>query len=443
MQLTGAVDAKTLRIPGDPLPASPAPGTKLMSLTSASTTTPLSPIDPAERAEWLDALRGFALLGILLANIAAFSGVAFLGPDARAQLVFSDLDPVLRYLEHALVEAKFYSLFSFLFGLGFAVQLQRAESRGGDFRAVFRRRMGWLLLFGLAHAMFVWFGDILNFYALMGFALLLFRNLSARALLGWAVIFLTAPIWLYAAYLGYSAVVQAAPAASPEAGPAMRTILDRYAHGSYFDVVHSNAQVYVFAWIRRITRFQLLRIFGMFLLGAWAGRIGLAQARDTLRPLLRRWLFAALLVGVPLNLAFAAIGGNDALLPASARGLLSITMGSIGIPLLSLGYVAVFALYWRSVRGSGHLFVASGRMALSHYLGQSLVCVLLFYGIGLGLFGRVSFGMGLIMAVVVNLLLALLCRAWLKRHPQGPMEALWRRLSYGPTRHASAQGTAA
>jgi len=397
---------------------------------------PLSPIAPGERSEWLDALRGFALLGILLANIAAFSGIAFLGPDVRAGLPLSGLDPVLGYLEHALVEAKFYSLFSFLFGLGFAVQLRRAEERGGDFKAVFRRRMAWLLLFGLAHAVFVWFGDILNFYALMGFALLLFRKLSARALLAWAVFFLTAPIWLYAAYLGYASLVQAAPVAPPETAAGMQPIIDRYAHGGYLDVVHSNAQIYVFAWIRRIYRFQLLRIFGMFLLGAWAGRIGLPQARDALRPLLRRWLLLGVAVGLPLNLAFAAIGGNDVLVPASMKGLVSIAMGSVGIPLLSLGYAAVFGLYWRS-RGSGHLFVASGRMALTHYLSQSLVCVLLFYGMGLGLFGRTSLGAGSLIAIAVYMLLAVLCRVWLKRQPQGPMEALWRRLSYGAARRAS------
>lgn len=398
----------------------------------------LSPIAPNERSEWLDALRGFALLGILLANIVAFSGYVFLDPASQARLPWSAADGVLNYLEHSLIEAKFYALFSFLFGLGFAVQLQRAEARGGDFKAVFRRRMGWLLAFGLAHAVFVWFGDILNFYALLGFALLLFRKASARALLRWAVFFLTAPIWLYAAYLAYATIVQAAPIAPPEGGAGMRAILDGYAHGDYGDVVHSNGLIYAFAWIRRIYRFQLLRIFGMFLLGAWAGKVGLPLARDALRPMLKRWLWLGLAVGLPLNLAFAAIGGNDALVPAGMKGLLSIVLGSVGIPLLCLGYAAVFALYWRKARGIGHLFVASGRMALSHYLSQSVVCVALFYGIGFGLFQRTGMGVSLLIALAVYSALALSCRAWLKSHPQGPMEALWRRLSYKPARRAPA-----
>lgn len=400
--------------------------------TSFATTvdTPLAPIRPGERTEWLDALRGFALLGILLINIMGFSGYIFMDPETKAQLPWNGVDKVLDYLVHALVEAKFYSLFSFLFGLGFAVQMQRAEAQGGGFEAVFRRRLGWLLVFGLAHAFLVWFGDILNFYALMGFVLLWFRKLPARALLLSAAFFLTAPIWLYGIYLLYALIAHVAPATATESSAAMRAIIDSYAHGGYTDVVHSNSQIYAFAWFRRIYRFQLLRVFGMFLLGAWAGRIGLPLARDALQPLLRRWLLAGLAIGLPMNLAFAALGGNDALLPASGKGLLSITLGSIGIPLLSLAYVAAFALYWRSARGSGNLLVASGRMALSHYLSQSVVCVTLFYGMGFGLFGRTSYGTGMLIALAVFLTLAMSCRGWLSFFPQGPMEALWRRLTY-------------
>lgn len=403
----------------------------VLAEASLEHTTRLAPIAPGERSEWLDALRGFALLGILLTNIAAFSGYAFVDPALQARLPWSAFDGPVNYLVHALIEAKFYSLFSFLFGMGFAVQLRRAQARRTDIESVFRRRMGWLLAFGLAHAILVWFGDILNIYALMGFALLLFRNASPRTLLKWAIFFLTAPIWIYLAYWIFTLMVPAAPPSPPASSADFRAILDGYASGSYADVVHSNTQIYAFAWIRRIFRFQLLRIFGMFLLGAWAGKIGLPQARDALRPMLGTWLGVGIAFGLPMNLAFAALGGNDVLQPASATGLLSITLGSLGIPLLSLAYAAAFALFWRRNRGADHLLVASGRMALSHYLSQSLVCVTLFYGIGFGLFGHVGYGAGTLMAMAVFLCLAMACRAWLRRHPQGPMEALWRRLSYG------------
>jgi uncharacterized protein len=277
----------------------------------------------------------------------------------------------------------------------------------------------------------VWFGDILNFYALLGFALLWLRRLPARTLLLSGLACLLAPIVLYAIYLACVLATPAAPpAATQSSGGLMRAVIDGYAHGSYGEVVQSNTLVYAAAWVRRILRFQLLRILGMFLLGAWAGKIGLPQARDAMRPMLRRLLLCGLAIGLPLNLVFAAVGGNDALQPAGATGLLAITAGSIGIPLLGLAYAAAFALFWRGPRGGRHWLVASGRMALSHYLAQSLVCATLFYGVGFGLFGQVSHAMGIAIAVLVFALLALACSAWLRFFAQGPMEALWRRLSY-------------
>jgi uncharacterized protein len=102
----------------------------------------------------------------------------------------------------------------------------------------------------------------------------------------------------------------------------------------------------------------------------------------------------------------------------------------VGIPLLSLAYAAAFALYWRKPRGNGNLLVASGRMALSHYLSQSLIAVTLFYGIGFGLFGRASYGAGMMIALAMFLVLAMGCRSWLSFFPQGPMESVWRRLTY-------------
>lgn len=404
-----------------------------MSISSKQLNIPaFSPIGLHERSEWLDALRGFALLGILLANIMTFSGHTYLDPQTQAQLPWSGADHLLSYLEHVLVEAKFYSLFSFLFGLGFAVQLRRAEARGGDFTSVHRRRMAWLLGFGLSHALLIWFGDILVFYALMGCALLLFRTLSDRALLTWALIFLTMPIWLYAGYLGFLQMTHAAPITPPSL-KGVRSIFDGFASGGYTDMLASNAQVYAVSWVRRIYRFQLLRIFGMFLLGAWAGRVGLPLARDALRPMLKRWLVLGLAIGLPMNLAVVAIGINagNVMALASAKALLSVALDSFGIPLLSLAYAAAFGLYWCKDRGNGNVFVASGRMALTHYLSQSVVCIAVFYGIGAGLFGRISVGMSLLFALAIYLSLSLLCRLWLKHYPQGPMEALWRRLSYG------------
>jgi uncharacterized protein len=390
----------------------------------------LAPANLSERSEWLDALRGFALLGILLYNMQAFSGYLFRGLMPPSQLAWAALDPALDFIAHVLIQGKFYSLFSFLFGLGFALQLQRASVTGAADVSLLRRRLGWLFVFGLAHALLIWFGDILTVYAVFGFALLLFRNVSQRALLAWALAFLASPVLIYLVFL---AVGLGDPLAGDPSTPPGESIVGKAVHtivtGSYIDVVQSQFLFYPGGWLRRAVQLALPRIFGMFLLGAWVARIGLPAARQANRAMLRRWLVWGLALGLPVNIAFSMLGGNEALLPANATGLLAASLASLGMPLLCLAYVAMFALWWRTPRPQ-NLLVVAGRTALSQYLGQSIVCVTLFYGFGLGLFGRVSYGVALLIALVVFLLLSTLARAWLARFAQGPMEALWRRLSY-------------
>lgn len=403
-------------------------------------TTSFAPAPSGERSQWLDALRGFALCGILTYNIMAFGGYAFRGLLPPVDYAWSMLDPALDYLSHVLIEGKFYSLFSFLFGLGFALQLRRAQALGATAMPMVRRRMAWLLVFGLAHGLLLWIGDILAVYAVFGFALFWFGGLSQRALLGWALFFLALPVLIYPVLLMLHTGDPLAgdPATSP-VGRAVHAI----ASGSYLDVVRGNVDFYPSGWLRRIVRLTLPRIFGMFLLGVWAARIGLPAMRDAQQPMLRRWLLLGLLLGIPLNIAYAALGSSDATLPASLKGLYVTGLASLGIPLLCLSYVAAFALFWRRSR-PGNLLVAAGRTALSHYLGQSVVCVTLFYGFGWGLFDRVSYGVSLLIAIAVFILLAWLGRLWLQRFPQGPMEAIWRRLSYGDARlQAAAHGSQA
>src|SRR5437016_12239258 len=135
----------------------------------------ISPISLQERIEILDVLRGLAVCGILIGNLQWFSGYGMM-PRALAQQSMTVADQVTHFLVHFFVEGKFYSIFSFLFGFGFALQIARAEERGDTRASVFKRRLTWLLVIGLLHAFLLWAGDILSVYALMGFLLILFRK---------------------------------------------------------------------------------------------------------------------------------------------------------------------------------------------------------------------------------------------------------------------------
>ncbi|MHC4991474.1 MAG: DUF418 domain-containing protein, partial [Planctomycetota bacterium] len=151
---------------------------------------------PADRLVLLDALRGFALLGIMFVNMTWFTGFAVLGPDRRAALGTGRIDAITAWLVHFAVDGKFWSLFALLFGVGFGLLAQRADQRGERFSSQYARRMQALLAIGLIHAIFVWFGDIVSLYAAVALALLLFRRCSERAVLGWAVALLLSPVAL-------------------------------------------------------------------------------------------------------------------------------------------------------------------------------------------------------------------------------------------------------
>ena len=153
-------------------------------------TTSLAPVPASERIDVIDVLRGFALFGVLLANaLWYFSGFGDLTEEEVLQLPVNPLDPVVFELEQFFVSNKFISIFSFLFGMGFALQMRRAEERGAPVKRLYVRRMLWLLAFGIAHALLAFYGDVLHLYAVLGLLLIGWVTRSERSLIGWGLAF--------------------------------------------------------------------------------------------------------------------------------------------------------------------------------------------------------------------------------------------------------------
>jgi uncharacterized protein len=402
----------------------PGRARRLPTVAASGAGPPAKPVRNGERIALLDVLRGFAILGIVLFNF---------GPMWPTEgLPFSAADAQLGFLVEVLVHGKFYSLFSLLFGIGFAVFLMRAQARGADAVALFRRRLAGLLLIGLAHTTLIWFGDILTLYALLGFALIPFRRWSDRALLRAAVIVLVLPIPLYGiAALAASASGIAQPAGSGMPAPLLRGIA-AFRDGSYADVVEANLLFTAAGVVRRLLNMQLVRVFGMFLLGFWAGRVGLFADLAAHRVLLRRLLLLGVLVGLPGSTLAALLPQGSAILPTPG-GWPAAALIAVATPILCLGYAAAIALL--SMRASWQrvlrVFAPVGRMALTNYLLQSVVLVGVFHGIGLGLFGQVSLATTLLIATALFLVQVPLSALWLRRYSYGPIEWLWRQFTYG------------
>ena len=386
----------------------------------------VAPIAASERVALVDVLRGFALLGILVVNTGVFKSAGF-GPAADAP----PLDQLASGAILLLFTLKFYVLFSFLFGYGFSVQMARAAERGAPWVPRYLRRLLGLLLLGVAHAVLLYVGDILVTYAVLGVALLAFRRARSRVLVGVAI-GLVALSALGVA--GVGAVVSVLPA-SDTADVAREVEVDAARteaayRGSPGEVVEERLRtwpaVLVFALLG-----QGPTVLGMFLLGLWAGRRRLLERIDEHRPLLRRALVLGLVVGLPGSAAFAAAtvaSGFD----FDATFFLASAVDFATAPFLTAGYVSGIALLHARPAGARRLAVLApvGRMALSNYLLQSLVCSLVFTGYGLGLFGRVGAAAGLVVSFAIFAAQVPLSAWWLRRFRFGPAEWLLRSFTY-------------
>lgn len=387
---------------------------------------PVAPVAPEERQPLIDALRGIALAGVLLANLGYLSLYEFMPDAARATLPSAAADTwVLKLMEWG-VGAKAITVFSLLFGLGFAIQLERAEARGAQGLPRYLRRLGWLLVIGLLHSYLIWWGDILTVYATVGLMMVLFRHASNRVLVS----------------AGLFIAVLLPGAIGPWINPWLDAEVRRaplYAHSllafssdSWRETFMANLALV--NWVRLTNWSLVCFVLGRFLLGYWAGRIRLLQRPDEHRPLLRKLFIGAAIAALLAALALYAI---DTFVPAwrEAAGWRYLRNIAFRLQPLALGsaYAAGFVLLflrapWQRWLG---VFAPLGRMALTNYLMQSVIGVVLFYGIGLGI-GPWTGAAGWVMAWVGILGAQILfSHYWLAHFRYGPCEWAWRSLTYG------------
>ncbi len=390
----------------------------------------LSPVAPAERIVLLDVLRGFALLGILLMNIEGFVGPlnsALTGVDPALH----GADRVADALVYFFVQGKFYTLFSLLFGMGFAVMSGRAEQARRPFVPVYLRRSAGLLLIGLAHALLLWSGDILVSYALLSLLLLAFAEAPTRWLPAMGVfVYLLASCWvlLFGAIGSWAqhdaAFQQQLADVGAQWQQAVEAQRQAFGAGSYAQATVQRARD-----LGESLRGLLINgptMLGMFLLGAWFLRGGVIAAPER-----HARLFALLRWGaLPLGIALMAV--SYAMSPWMDPARLDLRLsaawaiGSLANLLMCLGYLAWVTRAARALRW----LAPAGRMALSNYLLQSLVCTLLFYGYGAGLFERLPRAWQIPFALALFAVQVLLSRAWLRGFRFGPVEWLWRGFTY-------------
>ncbi len=394
----------------------------------------ISPISSQERIEILDVLRGLAVGGILIGNMQWFSGYGFMPETLAGQSPLDD--QITHFLVHFFVEGKFYSIFSFLFGFGFALQIARAEERGDLKASLFKRRLFWLLVIGMLHAYMLWAGDILSIYAVMGFVLILFRKKTNGALLKWAFALLVIPILTYILlYILFVAFVSPEAIATFEAWQIdfWNELVKKVQQSNYLQILTGyNLNYIVGRYASLIFEMRLPKILAMFLLGFYAYRRGFFQDLSSHQPFIRRVLKYGLVLGLVGNVAFAALAGQEAVFPPSPAGIAGVVAYAFGVPALTLFYIALVATLWQKAVWRRLLaYIAPvGRMALTNYLLQTVICVLIFYGYGFGQFGRSGATTATLIALAIFLFQILISALWLKYFSYGPIEWIWRQLTY-------------
>lgn len=385
----------------------------------------------------MDVLRGVALFGVFLMNFTGFASATIMATEQQLlSLPTAAFDLALFDVLRWLFLDKANTLFAFLFGLGFYLQMQRLEARGVDFEELYRRRLFVLLAIGFIHFFFLWTWDILHLYAIAGFLLLPLRRLSSRAMLigGLLLAAFGRTMQKTLAEFGSAGSWTGLPGGYADSDVLERQRLSE--SGDYFGIV-SNFFDWVF--VDYIASGMILGwlcyALGRFLIGAWVGRKEwIARAADFLpgwRVVLRWTLPTGLIVeGLATLLAESPLLGDFC-----HRDYLAESLHLLAVPVLAAGYVSAVVVAFESGRGRKWLapFAATGRMALTNYLMQSLAYGFVLFGVGpgLALAGRIGTTAITVIVIGVFALQVAFSRWWLGRFAFGPAEWTWRALTYG------------
>ena len=397
-----------------------------------------TPVPAKERIYTLDVIRGFALLGIFIMNMPSFN-TSFYVDYTGAELWPEWWDKWTETATEVLFSGKFNSMFSMLFAIGFTIQLERLEARDpGHARTIYLRRIFWLFVFGVIHMCVFWTGDVLHMYALMGLVLLALRRAPYKVL--WT---LFALCLLYPLAMGIYRYFTFTPAegeyivAVSKAWEASNNAA--YGQGSFYEATRERVRefgaIYTEPFMLRGTLAFYSQILVTMFLGLMLGRSRFFQNSAQHLPLVRRVQWWALGCGLAAGAVFGIWQATttDFVTPTPWR-IVARTCYILCRVLIMVFYVATLV---RCVHNEGwrrrlQPMATAGRMPLTNYLMQTLIATTLFYGWGFGLWGKVGNALDLVLAIGIFFLVQVpLSKWWLARHELGPMEWLWRRLTYG------------
>jgi len=394
-----------------------------------------NPVPPSQRLEILDILRGFALLGILLANSANFSLYFLQSDETKAAFPFPQADRFLDAFHEGFIDGKFYVIFSLLFGIGFSLIFFGKQTNGR--LGLFYRRLFFLMIIGLIHSLLIWEGDILGFYAVVGAILPLFRNVAPRKLIWISIFLMLTPLILDGIKVATDGkLVPQVFAELTQKNDDKYGINDNnfrrwlIENDSYAHLTQWNRSGFTYLWHLRIDSNRIPKVLAMFILGLAIGKLKLVERFAEFRSRLQKLMIICFLIGVPA--AFARMYFDDDVRLPAPGGLWDTLFYLVNVPTLSIAYSIAIALYYNKYKPEILKWLQSvGRMALTNYMMQSVISICIYYGIGFRLGGQ--FGPSIYMPIAILIFIAQVfySKMWLSYFNYGPAEWIWRQLTYG------------
>lgn len=400
-----------------------------------------APVLLKDRVDILDILRGFALIGVMIDNLFGFTGWGYATMESRQALSTWPADGVLGALENVLIAGKFYSLFSLLFGVGFSIILVRNQQKGINALPIFYRRLFILMLFGAFHLFFVWEGDILFLYALIGLFLPLFKKLSDRNLLILALVLILSPILidLFSVLTGivpgkgledYGMRIDKRTGVPLEKENYSKYLFNEGSGWREWRNWQASGWTYRFSSLLHTSRIP--KVLAMFLLGFYVGRKMMYIHLQDHIWLMRKLRFWGLLVGIPSGIGSFYFEFFQPAVP-NPIGLAHSVFYALSVVPLSLAYTCTICLHWlKKNPGTVLKYLAPvGRMALTNYFMQTFIGIFLYYGVGLRWGGDIGPSLFIPIGLVVYLIQILYSNLWFRYFQYGPLEWIWRQLTYG------------
>lgn len=393
-----------------------------------------TPVSSNERIISLDILRGFAILGILIMNIQSFSmiGPAYMNPMAHGEL--TGANKLVWLISHIFADSKFITIFSILFGAGIILFVERLKAKGITSLKIHYKRTVWLLVIGLMHAYLLWFGDILVTYAMCGFLVVLMHKKKPQSL------FLVGFLLLFVGFF-FNLMTGLAIPSMDEASrteilngwqPTAEMIqkeIDAY-RGSYLEQMPTRALTSVTLQTFLFIFYVGWRVAGTMLIGMGLYKVGILSAKKSNKFYI---LFTIISLIIGYTLVLTGVKNNIANnFSAEYSFFIGSQYNGWGSIIVAFGYIGLLNLLVKNfkINWFSRALKAVGQTALSNYILQTVICTIIFYGHGFGLYEKVERWEQILIVFVIWTVQLIISPIWLKKYNFGPLEWLWRSLTY-------------